>query len=101
MMKTKRLFLLVLVISSVLLAACGIPKVKSHLVAKHNLDAVINWNTYPKLTCSIEEGAEVVVKDTSLLSRGGPADTVPVIQVQTLDESCTAWDFPENFRSKP
>lgn len=98
-MKTK-LLLLVVILSSAL-AACGTQDIGSHLVAKHKLDAVINWNTFPKPTCGIEEGAEVVVKDTSLLSRGGPADTVPVIQVQTLDESCTAWDFPENFRSKP
>lgn len=100
-MKTKQLFLLVLVISSALLAACSTPTVDSHLVAKHNLTAVINWNSFDKPTCSIEEGTEVVVLDTSMLSRGGPADTVPVVLVQTLDESCTAWDFPENFRSKP
>lgn len=99
-MKTK-LFLLVLVIFFTPLAACGIPEVESHLVATRNLSAVINWNSIDKHTCVIEEGTEVIVLDTSMLSRGGPADTVPVIQVQTLDESCTAWDFPENFRAKP
>lgn len=100
MMKTK-LYLPVLAIFSILLSACGIPDVDSHLVATRSISAVINWNSIDKHTCVIEEGAEVIVLDISMLSRGGPADTVPVIQVQTLDETCTAWDFPENFRAKP
>lgn len=99
MMKPK-LFLLFVFFSAVLVA-CSTPEIGNHMVAKHNITAVINWNTIDKPTCSIAEGTEVVMLDVSLLSRGGPADTVPVIQVQTLDESCTAWDFPENFRAKP
>lgn len=98
-MKSK-LFLLVVFFSAVL-AACGTPEIGNHLVAKHNITAVINWNTIDKPTCSIAEGTEVVMLDVSFLSRGGQADTVPVILVQTLDESCTAWDFSENFRTKP
>lgn len=82
------------------LAACT-PEPGDHLVAKRDMNVVINWNepSILKDTCFITEGTEVEVLDVSILLLGS-TDQETIIQVRDLEHTCTGWGFPENFGEK-